>query len=144
MNQVWLWAASRSLKGRYISARVVRPGLTMATIIPACRVGTLSGGLYSSNIPVCCADLTGREIGAHFYPRPDDLGWYVTPLQGWQDRSLRRLCPGQGSRWPFRPLLSRQMQKNVLTGLWDTARTLNNWLYTINQSSLVVWRPGKP
>ena len=144
MNQVWLWAASRSLKGRYISARVVRPGLTMATIIPACRVGTLSGGLYSSNIPVCCADLTGREIEAHFYPRPDDLGWYVTPLQGWQDRSLRRLCPVQGSRWPLRPLLSRQMQKNVLTGLWDTARTLNNWLFTINLSSLVVWRSGKP
>ena len=144
MNQVWLWAASRGLKGRYISARVVRPGLTMATIIPACRVGTLSGGLYSSNIPVYCADLTGREIEAHFYPRPDDLGWYVTPLQGWQNRSLRRLCPGQGSRWPFRPLLSRQMQKNVLTGLWDTARTLNNWLFTINLSSLVVWRSGKP
>ena len=111
MNQVWLWAASRSLKGRYISARVVRPGLTMATIMPACRVGTLSGGLYSSNIPVYCADLTGREIEAHFYPRPDDLGWYVTPLQGWQDRSLRRLCPGQGSRWPFRPLRGRQIQK---------------------------------
>ena len=97
MNQVWLWA-SRGLKGRYISARVVRPGLTMATIIPACRVGTLSGGLYSSNIPVYCADLTGREIGAHFYPRPDDLGWYVTPLQGWQDPLIAPPLPWAGSR----------------------------------------------
>ena len=67
-------AIGQALKGRNIIAQVVRPGLTMATIIPACKVGTLSGGLYSSNIPVCCADLTGRRLVGHFQPRPDDLG----------------------------------------------------------------------
>ena len=29
-----------------------------------------------------CADLAGRRFVAHFPPRPNDLGWYVTPFQG--------------------------------------------------------------
>ena len=34
-----------------------------------------------------CADLTGRRFVEHSSPRPNDLGWYVTPLQRLRGRS---------------------------------------------------------
>lgn len=36
-----------------------------------------------------CADLTGRRFVEHSSPRPNDLGWYVTPLQGLRGRAKK-------------------------------------------------------
>ena len=49
------------------------------------------GGNASPERAAHCADLTGRNIVEYAIPRPDDLGYYVAPLQGLRGRSNEAL-----------------------------------------------------
>ena len=76
----------QALKGRYIIAQVDRPGLTKATIIPACKVGILRGVLFQLISRMMCRPCR-PEYSRIRQPRPNDLGWYVAPLQGLRGRA---------------------------------------------------------